>query len=187
MDVSAARFAAGRTGPGQGEEDQRPHHVRKRCCTALTAGRCNPGVRTLCGATGRRGGRLHLVRGGESWTDDVHHIQCAAGISGKGAGNRAAPLPGNLPYPEMDGGKVGRGFGRFSGAVFPGSFEVGADGVLPALPIAGRVEPGARHGPAGLEWLRDAGLSRGLITKRYAFEDCVDMRVAESWSDAPSL
>ncbi len=41
----------------------------------------------------------------------------------------------------------------------------------------------------GFEWLRDAGLSRGLITKRYAFEDCVDMRVAESVvrEDPPSL
>lgn len=31
----------------------------------------------------------------------------------------------------------------------------------------------------GFEWLRDAGLSLGLITRRYAFEDCVDMRFAE--------
>lgn len=31
----------------------------------------------------------------------------------------------------------------------------------------------------GFEWLRDAGLSCGLITKQYAFEDCVDMRLAE--------
>lgn len=31
----------------------------------------------------------------------------------------------------------------------------------------------------GFEWLRDAGLSRGLIAKRYEFEDCVDMRLAE--------
>jgi NitT/TauT family transport system substrate-binding protein len=30
----------------------------------------------------------------------------------------------------------------------------------------------------GFEWLRDAGLSSGLITKRYAIEDCVDMRFA---------
>jgi len=31
----------------------------------------------------------------------------------------------------------------------------------------------------GFEWLCDAALSRGLITRRYAFEDCVDMRFAE--------
>lgn len=30
----------------------------------------------------------------------------------------------------------------------------------------------------GFDWLRDAGLSRGLITKRYTFENCVDMRLA---------
>jgi NitT/TauT family transport system substrate-binding protein len=41
----------------------------------------------------------------------------------------------------------------------------------------------------GFEWLRDAGLSRGLITRRYAFEDCVDMRFAEEvvQEDPPSL
>lgn len=41
----------------------------------------------------------------------------------------------------------------------------------------------------GFEWLRDAGLSRGLITRRYAFEDCVDMRLAEEVvrEDPPSL
>jgi len=41
----------------------------------------------------------------------------------------------------------------------------------------------------GFEWLRDAGLSRGLITRRYAFEDCVDMRFAEDVvrEDPPSL
>jgi NitT/TauT family transport system substrate-binding protein len=33
--------------------------------------------------------------------------------------------------------------------------------------------------PQGFEWLRDAGLSRGLITRRYAFEECVDMRFAK--------
>ncbi len=33
--------------------------------------------------------------------------------------------------------------------------------------------------PQGFEWLRDAGLSHGLITKRYAFGTCVDMRFAE--------
>ena len=32
----------------------------------------------------------------------------------------------------------------------------------------------------GFEWLRDAGLSHGLITRRYSFETCVDMRLAES-------
>ena len=31
----------------------------------------------------------------------------------------------------------------------------------------------------GFEWLRDAGLSQGLITKRYSFDVCVDMRLAE--------
>ncbi len=41
----------------------------------------------------------------------------------------------------------------------------------------------------GFEWLRDAGLSSGLITERYAFEDCVDMRLAEEVvrEDPPSL
>jgi hypothetical protein len=41
----------------------------------------------------------------------------------------------------------------------------------------------------GFEWLRDAGLSRGLITRRYAFEDCVDMRFAGEvvQEDPPSL
>jgi NitT/TauT family transport system substrate-binding protein len=32
----------------------------------------------------------------------------------------------------------------------------------------------------GFEWLRDAGLSSGLITQRYAFENCVDMRFARA-------
>ena len=31
----------------------------------------------------------------------------------------------------------------------------------------------------GFDWLRDAALSRGLIRRRYAFEECVDMRFAE--------
>ena len=32
---------------------------------------------------------------------------------------------------------------------------------------------------AGFDWLRDAGLSSGLIQRNYSFEDCVDMRFAE--------
>jgi NitT/TauT family transport system substrate-binding protein len=32
----------------------------------------------------------------------------------------------------------------------------------------------------GFEWLRDAGLSSGFITRRYAFENCVDMRFARA-------
>jgi NitT/TauT family transport system substrate-binding protein len=41
----------------------------------------------------------------------------------------------------------------------------------------------------GFEWLRDAGLSGGLVAKRYAFEDCVDMRFAEDVvrEDPPAL
>ncbi len=41
----------------------------------------------------------------------------------------------------------------------------------------------------GFEWLRDAALSRALITRRYAFEDCVDMRFAEDVvrEDPPSI
>ena len=41
----------------------------------------------------------------------------------------------------------------------------------------------------GFDWLRDAGLSSGLITKRYAFEDCVDMRFAKEVvrDDPPTL
>ena len=41
----------------------------------------------------------------------------------------------------------------------------------------------------GFEWLCDAALSRGLITRRYAFEDCVDMGFAEDVvrEDPPSL
>lgn len=41
----------------------------------------------------------------------------------------------------------------------------------------------------GFEWLRDAGLSSGLITRRYAFEDCVDMRIATEVvrEDPPTL
>jgi NitT/TauT family transport system substrate-binding protein len=41
----------------------------------------------------------------------------------------------------------------------------------------------------GFEWLRDAALSRGLVTRHYAFEDCVDMQPAEDVvrEDPPSL
>ena len=41
----------------------------------------------------------------------------------------------------------------------------------------------------GFDWLRDAGLSSGLITKRYTFKDCVDMRFAKEAvrEDPPSL
>jgi NitT/TauT family transport system substrate-binding protein len=41
----------------------------------------------------------------------------------------------------------------------------------------------------GFDWLRDAGLSSGLIAKRYAFEDCVDLRFAKEAvrEDPPSL
>ena len=41
----------------------------------------------------------------------------------------------------------------------------------------------------GFEWLRDAGLSSGLIMKRYAFEDCVNMRFAREviGADLPTL
>lgn len=45
-----------------------------------------------------------------------------------------------------------------------------------SLEVWNRTPVMIRH---GFEWLRDAGLSRGLITRRYAFEDCVDMRLAE--------
>jgi len=43
--------------------------------------------------------------------------------------------------------------------------------------------------PEGFEWLRDAALSRGLITRHYAFEDCVNMRPAQDVvrEDPPSL
>lgn len=41
----------------------------------------------------------------------------------------------------------------------------------------------------GFEWLRDAGLSHGLITKRYSFDACVDMRLAEKvvGEDPPAI
>lgn len=41
----------------------------------------------------------------------------------------------------------------------------------------------------GFEWLRDAAFSHGLITKRFAFEKCVDMRLAEDVrrEDPPSV
>lgn len=41
----------------------------------------------------------------------------------------------------------------------------------------------------GFDWLRDAGLTSGLVTKRYSFESCVDMRLAQDVvrEDPPSL
>ena len=41
----------------------------------------------------------------------------------------------------------------------------------------------------GFDWLRDAGLSSGLITRRYALEDCVDMQFAKEVvrEDPPAL
>lgn len=41
----------------------------------------------------------------------------------------------------------------------------------------------------GFDWLRDAGLSSGLITRRYAFENCVDMQFAKAavQEDPPPL
>ena len=41
----------------------------------------------------------------------------------------------------------------------------------------------------GFDWLRDAGLSSGLITRRYTFENCVDMRFAKTavGEDPPPL
>src|SRR5688500_12305906 len=32
----------------------------------------------------------------------------------------------------------------------------------------------------GFEWLRDAGLAAGLLNRKFAYEDCVDMRFAEA-------
>jgi NitT/TauT family transport system substrate-binding protein len=41
----------------------------------------------------------------------------------------------------------------------------------------------------GFDWLRDAGLASGILQRRFAYEDCVDMRYAEATvaEDTPPL